>query len=97
MTSKSDASFAVVRFNNRTYQSGGVVAVIKGNKAAERILKDFDSCQSEESRRAGRRYFLEKTDLEPATTLRQLRFDSQEARRPARVCHPSKLGQKVIS
>jgi hypothetical protein len=86
MTGKSDSSFAVVRFNKRTYQSGGVVAVIKGTKAAERILKDFDSLQSEESRRAGWGYFLEKTDLPPgmdpekATKLRQVRLDSQESR-----------------
>jgi hypothetical protein len=36
MTDKSGASFAIVRFNERTYQSGGVVAVIKGTKAAEK-------------------------------------------------------------
>jgi hypothetical protein len=30
MTDKSESSFTVVRFNERTYQSGGVVAVIKG-------------------------------------------------------------------
>ena len=86
MTGKSESSFAVVRFNKRTYQSGGVVAVIKGTKAAERILKDFDSLKSETSRRAGWGYFLEKTDLQPgmdpekATKLRQVRLDSQESR-----------------
>jgi hypothetical protein len=85
MTDKSDSSFAVVRFNERTYQPGGVVAVIKGTEAAESTLNDFDWCQSEEQRRAGWRYFLEKTDLPPgmdaekATTLRQVRFDLQEA------------------
>jgi hypothetical protein len=85
MTDKSESSFAVVRFNGRTYQSGGVVAVIKGIKVARRTLDDFDWSQSEEQRRAGWRYFLEKTDLPPgmdaekATTLRQVRFDLQEA------------------
>jgi hypothetical protein len=85
MPDKSDASIAVVRFNERTYQSGGVVAVIKGTKAAEKILKDFVQCQSEENRRAGWRYFLEKTDLRPgidveqATKLRQARLDLQES------------------
>src|ERR1039457_5247847 len=84
MTDKSESSFAVVRFNGRTYQSGGVVAVIKGIKVAQRTLDDFDWGQSEENRRAGWRYFLEKTDLPPgmdpekATTLRQVRFDLQE-------------------
>jgi hypothetical protein len=85
MTNECESSFAVVRFNERTYQPGGVVAVIKGIKVAERILKDFDSFQSEKSRRAGWGYFLEKTDLQPgmdpekATKLRQVRFDLQEA------------------
>jgi hypothetical protein len=61
------------------------VAVIKGTEAAERTLNDFDGCQTEESRRAGWRYFLEKTDLRPgmdpekATKLRQVRFDLQES------------------
>jgi hypothetical protein len=86
MTHKSELSFAVVRFNERTYQSGGVVAIIKGVEAAKRTLANFDSCQSEENRRAGWRYFLEKTDLRPgmdpekATKLRQVRFDLQQSR-----------------
>jgi hypothetical protein len=85
MTDKSGSSFAVVRFNEQTYQSGGVVAVIKGTEAAERTLNDFDCYQSEENRRAGWRYFLEKTDLRPgmdpekATKLRQVRLDLQES------------------
>jgi len=84
MTNKSESSFAVVRFNEQTYQSGGVVAVIKGTGAAERTLNDFDWCQSEENRRAGWRYFLEETDLRPgmdpekATKLRQVRLELQE-------------------
>jgi hypothetical protein len=93
MTGKSESSFAVVRFNKRTYQSGGVVAVIKGTKTAEIILKDFDSLKSEKSRRAGWGYFLEKTDLPPgmdpekATKLRQVRLDSQESRALCSVSH----------
>jgi hypothetical protein len=85
MTDKSDSSFAVVRFNEQTYQPGGVVAVIKGRNIAQRTLDDFDWGLSDENRRAGWRYFLEETDLRPgmdaekATTLRQLRFDLQEA------------------
>jgi hypothetical protein len=84
MTDKANFSFAVVRFNEQTYQSGGVVSVIKGIEAAQRTLNDFDWCQGEENRRVGWRYFLEKTDLPPgmdpekATTLRQVRFDLQE-------------------
>jgi hypothetical protein len=85
MRDKSEASFAVVRFNERTYQSGGVLSVIKGIDAAQRTLNDFDWCLSEENRRVGWRYFLEETDLRPgmdpekATKLRQVRFDLQEA------------------
>ena len=85
LTDKSGSSFAVVRFNERTYQSGGVVAVIKGIEAAQRSLNDFDWCQSEENRRVGWRYFLEETDLRPgmdpekATNLRQVRLDLQES------------------
>ena len=85
MKDKSESSFAIVRFNERTYLSGGVVAVIKGIEAAQRTLNDFQWRQSEESRRAGWRYFLEKTDLrsgmdpEKATKLRQVRLDLQES------------------
>ena len=85
MTDKTRASFAVVRFNEQTYQSGGVLAVIKGIDAAQRTLRDFDWSESEENRRAGWRYFLEETDLRPgtdpqeATKLRQVRHDLQES------------------
>jgi hypothetical protein len=85
MKNKSESSFAVVRFNERTYQPGGVVAVIRGTEAAQRTIDDFDWCQGEENRRAGWRYFLEETDLRPgidpekATELRQRRLDLQES------------------
>ena len=85
VTDKSESSFAVVRFNERTYQSGGVLAVIKGIDVAQRTLNDFDWCLSEENRRVGWLYFLEETDLRPgmdpekATKLRQVRLDLQEA------------------
>jgi hypothetical protein len=85
MTNKSESSFVVVRFNERTYQPGGVVAVIKGIEAAQRTLNDFDWCQSEENRRVGWLYFLEETDLRPgmnpekATELRQVRLDLQDS------------------
>lgn len=84
MTDKSESSFAVIQFNERTYQSGGVLAVIRGVDAAQKTLKDFDWCQDDENRRAGWRYFLEETDLRPgtdpetATQLRQVRLDLQE-------------------
>jgi len=85
MTDKCESSFAVIRFNERTYQSGGIVAVITGIEAVQRTLNDFDWYQSEENRRAGWRYFLEETDprpgmdLEKATKLRQVRLDLQDS------------------
>jgi hypothetical protein len=84
MTDKSKLSFAAVRFNERTYQSSGVMAVIKETEAAERTLNDFDWFQSDDNRRAGWRCFLEATDLrsgmdpEKAPRLRQVRLDLQE-------------------
>jgi hypothetical protein len=85
MTHNSDYSFAIIRFNEKTYMSGGVVAVIKGTESAQRALNDFEWCQSQEDRGSGWRYFLEETDLQPgidpakATRLRQLRLDLQES------------------
>lgn len=84
MTNKSKASFAVIRFNEQTYQPGGVMAVIKGTEAAEKTLEDFDRSLSDDNRREGGRYFLEATELlsgmdpEKATILRQVRLDLQE-------------------
>jgi hypothetical protein len=51
MTNESESSFAVVRFNERTYQPGGVVAVIKGIKVAQKTLDDFDSTSAARSSR----------------------------------------------
>ncbi|HJX94502.1 MAG TPA: hypothetical protein VJ324_02705 [Candidatus Acidoferrum sp.] len=85
MTHNSDYSFAIIRFNEKTYMSGGVVAVIKGTESAQRALNDFEWCQSQEDRSAGWRYFVEETDLQPgmdpakATRLRQLRLDLQDS------------------
>jgi hypothetical protein len=86
MKNNSDRSFAVIRFNEKTYVSGGVVAVVKGALNGQRALNDFEWSQSQEDRSAGWRYFLEETDLQPgidpvkATKLRQLRLDLQESR-----------------
>jgi hypothetical protein len=85
MTNKPEHSFAIVRFNEKTYVSGGVVAVVKGTESAQRTLNDFEWCHGQEDRSAGWRYFLEETDLQPgtdpakATRLRQLRLDLQES------------------
>jgi len=57
---ESQASFAIIRYNFRTYESGGVMAVIKGRGNAEMKIEDFEAGQGKEDRNAGWRYFLEK-------------------------------------
>jgi hypothetical protein len=85
MQDESKASFAVIRHNVRTYESGGVVAVIKGRTTAENVLSQQEKSQSSEDRHAGWRYFLEKTDLRAgmdpteATNLRQARLEVRES------------------
>jgi hypothetical protein len=82
---ESKASFAIIRYNFRTYESGGVMAVIKGRAKAEMKIEHFEDGQSKEDRNAGWRYFLERTDLksgmdpEKATKLRQARLDIRES------------------
>jgi hypothetical protein len=85
MQDESKASFAVIRHNVRTYESGGVMIVIKGRTTAESALNQFERSQTSEDRHAGWRYFLEKTDLRAgmnpaeATTLRQMRLEVRES------------------
>jgi hypothetical protein len=85
MNGKSKSNFAIIRVNRRTYVSGGVVAVVKGEAAAEKCLLDFEGGQSEEDRFAGWAYFIERTDLTPgmdaktATRLRQEHLDRLDA------------------
>ena len=85
MQSDAKSSFAVIRYNLRTYESGGVMAVIKGKESAETVLKQFEQSQTSDDRHTGWRYFLEKTDLKPgmdpveATNLRQSRLEIREA------------------
>ena len=85
MTRSADVTFAVIRFNEKSYQSGGVVAVVRGVESAQRTMNDFEWCQPQEDRSSGWCYFLEESDLQPgtepakATKLRQLRLDLQES------------------
>jgi hypothetical protein len=80
------ASYAVIRHNVRTYESGGVAAVIKGKQNAETTVKQYESGQSMEEHQAGWRYFLEKTDLKPgmdpeqATQRRQADLETRESK-----------------
>ena len=53
MQAESKGSFAVIRYNLRTYESGGVMAVIKGRESAEAVLKQFEQSQTSEDRHIG--------------------------------------------
>jgi len=85
MRNESKGSFAVIRYNLRTYVSGGVVAIIKGKSNAETTLKNLEGQQSSEDRHEGWRYFLEKTELkagmdpQEATSLRQVNLELRES------------------
>ena len=85
MHADAKSSFALVRYNARTYDSGGVMAVVKGRTEAETLLKQFERSQNSLDRDAGWRYFLEKTDLKAgmdpaeATKLRQAHLDLRES------------------
>jgi hypothetical protein len=85
MPEQKHSSFALIRFNRNTYQSGGVMAVVSRRSDAEKLLRDFDWAQSDKDRQAGWQYFLEESDLEPgtnadnATDLRQAQLDQREA------------------
>jgi hypothetical protein len=80
------ASYVVIRHNVRTYESAGVVEVVKGRTNAESTLKNFESEQSPSDRHEGWRYFLEKTTLKAgtdpaeATELRQAELESRETK-----------------
>ena len=77
--------FAIIQYNCRTYESGGVVAVVPGKAAAQELLQSLERGQNEEDRYAGWRYFIEQSDLAPgtdaqqATKLRQIRLDRQDS------------------
>ena len=82
---ESKASYAIIRHNIRTYESGGVVLVITGKENAEIRVKHFETGQSSEDRHAGWRYFVEKSDLKAgmdpaeATSLRQMKLEIRES------------------
>ena len=82
---ETKASYAIIRHNIRTYESGGVVLVVKGKENAELRVKHFETGQSSEDRHAGWRYFVEKSDLKAgmdpaeATNLRQMKLEMRES------------------
>jgi hypothetical protein len=82
----SKTSYAVVRYNFRTYAAGGVLAVVKGRENGEKLIKQYEACQSAADRQEGWRCFLERTDMKPgldpqeATDLRQSTLELRESR-----------------
>ena len=80
------ASYAIIRYNVRTYHSAGVVAVVRGKQSAESELKKFEDFQDSLDQQEGWRYFIEKTDLKPgtdpteATRRRQVQLEGREAK-----------------
>ena len=78
--------YVVIRHNVRTYESAGVVEVVKGRQNAESTLKNFENEQSSSDRHEGWRYFLEKSTLKAgtnpaeATELRQAELESRETK-----------------
>ncbi|HEY3975298.1 MAG TPA: hypothetical protein VGM18_20010 [Candidatus Sulfotelmatobacter sp.] len=80
------ASYVVIRHNVRTYESAGVVEVVKGRQNAESTLKNFEAGQSPTDRHEGWRYFLEKSNLKAgmnpmeATQLRQAELERRETK-----------------
>ncbi len=80
------ASYAIIRHNIRTYQSAGVLAVVRGKRSAESELKKLEDSQHSSDRHEGWRYFIEKTNLKAgtdpaeATQRRQAEFDGRESK-----------------
>jgi hypothetical protein len=71
--------YAIIRHNVRTYESAGVVQVIKGKVNAETSVKQFEDATASEDRHAGWRYFLEKTEMKPGTDPAQATHMRQQA------------------
>ena len=80
------STFAIVRFNAKTYDRGAVVALIRGRANAESAMAEMQRVQESSDWVAGWRYFLEHTDLNPgmdlqrATRAREALFQEREAR-----------------
>ncbi|HEY7353764.1 MAG TPA: hypothetical protein VH596_13440 [Terriglobales bacterium] len=61
------ASYAIIRYNIRTYRSDGVIAVIAGKQNAELELKKLEAAQDSSDRHEGWRYLIDATDLKAGT------------------------------
>ena len=80
------ASYVIIRHNVRTYQSDGVMAVVKGKRNAEVEMKKFEDSQEPSDRHEGWRYLIDETNLKPgtdpaeATRHRQAELDARESK-----------------
>lgn len=60
-------SYAIIRYNIRTYESDGVQVVVRGKQTAESELKRLEECQDSSDRHEGWRYLIDKTSLKAGT------------------------------
>lgn len=80
------SSYAIIRYNSRTYRSAGVVAVVGGRHNAESELKKFEDSQDSSDRHEGWRYLIDKTELKAgtdpseATLHRQAELEARESK-----------------
>ena len=80
------SSYAIIRYNSRTYRSAGVVAVVSGWHNAESELKKFEDSQDSSDRHEGWRYLIDRTNLKAgtdpaeATRHRQAELDARESK-----------------
>jgi len=85
---EQNATYAIILHNVRTYQSAGVVEVVRGKQNAESVLRKFQDSQSSSDHHEGWRYFFEKTDVaagtDPAeaTKMRQAELELRESKAP---------------
>ena len=80
------ASYAIIRYNSRTYRSAGVVAVVSGRHNADSELKKFEDSQHSSDRHEGWRYLFDRTELKAgtdpaeATRHRQAELEARESK-----------------
>jgi hypothetical protein len=80
------SSYAIVRYNSRTYRSAGVVAVVSGRHNADSELKKFEDSQDSSDRHEGWRYLIDRTNLKAgtdpaeATRHRQAELEARESK-----------------
>ena len=83
---ESKACYAIIRHNVRTYISGGVVEVVRGQDSAAIAMRRLEEQQASDDRHEGWRYFLEETELKPgmdpaqATRQRWTEFEARESK-----------------